>query len=152
MKRTIGAIFALVVLAGMLVLAIISKNRVPAVHASPGCTVATLTGNYGFVSINSFFSRTSTSRFLPSGDVGLITFDGGGNLSTTFTDSANGSITTFTAIPGTYTVNSDCTGSTTLTGPGFTVHIQMVIVNGGTEVLSMMTDPGSTSTFDLKKQ
>ena len=51
---------------------------------------------------------------------------------------------------GTYTVNPDCTGAATLTNLG--LHLNIVIVSGGTEILAIQTDPGPTTTVDFKKQ
>jgi|SRR5437016_801718 len=149
MKRTLGALYAVVVLATMLFLATISKHAVPAVHAQSGCAVATLRGGYGFVTLNSFFAKNPHAHFLPEADVGLITFDGAGNLSTSFTDSSNGAVAPFTDT-GTYTVNPDCAGTVTLTNLG--VHLNIVIVSGGTEIFGIQTDPGPTTTVDFKKQ
>ncbi len=151
MKRTLGAVFAVAVLATLLVLGTIPKIQVPAVHAAPGpgCTLATLTGSYGFATSSSFFSRTGTSRSLPSADVGVITFDGAGNFSISFTDSSNGVISQNITDTGTYAVNSDCTGTVTFTTG---VNFQTVIVSGGKEILAIGTDPGSTIIVDVKKQ
>ena len=141
------------VLASLLVLSIIPKLSVPAVHAQgSSCTLATLTGGYGFsaTGFNPINTKTrSSAPQPPASDVGLITFDGAGNFSTSFTDVNNGGGTPFTDT-GTYTVNSDCTGSFHL--EGLDIHLQTVIVGGGTEVLSTITDPGLIRTADYKKQ
>jgi hypothetical protein len=50
-------------------------------------------------------------------DVGTIFFDGDGNVLQTTTVSLNGTIIPSRTATGTYTVNSDCTGSITLTLP-----------------------------------
>jgi len=150
-KRILSVLFALVVSAILVVVMTTSKSNygVPAVHAQAGCTAATLTGSYGFVTLNSFFAKNPHAHFLPEADVGLITFGGAGNSSISFTDSSNGAIAQFTDT-GTYTVNPDCTASATLTGLG--VHLNIVIVSGGTEILGIQTDPGPTTTVDFKKQ
>src|SRR5438309_10487937 len=102
MKRIFAALSTLAVLASMLVLTTFSKHGVPAAHAQVGCTAASLSGNYGFVTLNSFFAKNPHAHFLPEADVGLITFDGAGNSSTSFIDSSNGAISPFTDT-GTYT-------------------------------------------------
>jgi len=78
-------------------------------------------------------------------------FDGQGNSTAIYTASFNGSVsTTSTPDIGTYTVNSDCTGTTTDTTAG--IHFNFEIAGGGAEILAIQTDPGNTATFDAKKQ
>jgi hypothetical protein len=122
------------------------------VDAQSSCTLATLTGTYGFsaTGYNPINTKTrSSAPQSPASEVGLVTFDGAGNFSTSFIDVTNGGGTSFTDT-GTYTVNSDCTGSFHL--EGLDIHLQGVIVGGGTEVLATVTDPGLIRTDDLKKQ
>jgi hypothetical protein len=94
----------------------------------------------------------SPNDYLCNAAVGVLTFDGAGNLpSITFTDVSNGDASS-TSVPdtGTYTVNSDCTG--TLTDVGGGIHFNIVTVGGGAEVFAIETDEGFTATFDAKKQ
>jgi hypothetical protein len=60
------------------------------------------------------------------------------------------SFLTATPDTGTYTVNSDCTGTTT--DATIDVHFNIVTVGGGAEVFGIETDEGFTATFDAKKQ
>ena len=58
-------------------------------------------------------------------------------------ESLNGNVSqgTFT---GTYTVNSDCTGTYTVQNPmGLTVHAFFVIADGGNELRIVITNPGT---------
>ena len=122
------------------------------VHAQSSCALATLNGVYGFsaTGFNPINTKTrSSAPQPPASDVGLVSFDGVGNFSTSFTDVTNGGSTAFTDA-GTYTVNSDCTGSFHL--QGLDVHVQVVIVGSGTEVLGTVIDPGLIRTADYKKQ
>ena len=147
-------LFAGSFLAGLLVLSVVLKVHVPTVHAQSGCTLAALTGDYGFSGIgtNGFGTprARSSAPSLPASTLGLFHFDGAGNLSTSFVDVESLGPSQFTDT-GTYTVNSDCTGSFHLQDLNF--HSQMVIVGGGTEVLATVTDfPGLVRTLDFKKQ
>jgi len=70
--------------------------------------------------------------------VGLIMYDGKGNLVNPFTLSVNGNISNNTAI-GTYTVNSDCTGTVTQTGGNF----NFVVAANGSQVFWIEIDPST---------
>ncbi|HEV2493395.1 MAG TPA: hypothetical protein VG204_10050 [Terriglobia bacterium] len=152
--RIASALLALVVLAALAIVTTTSKHTVRAVYASSGCTDATLSGNYAFSYSGHTSSQgpTTTTRgpVVPLAAVGLFAFDGAGNLSASFSVSSNGTIATGQTDSGTYSVNSDCTGSVSLTTSGFTGSI--AIAGGGSEVLGMDTRATYTSTFDLKKQ
>ena len=86
---------------------------------------------------------------VPVAAVGVITFDGAGSFSDTYTIVFNGKLST-ASDTGTYTVNSACIG--TFTDTTINVHYNIVTVGGGTEVFGIQTDPGFTDTFDAKKQ
>jgi hypothetical protein len=79
------------------------------------CSNATLTGSYAF-NHHGFGTRNSkTGNEVPFANVGVVTFDGAGNLSLTTTLVFNGSGGEFFGpVTGTYTVNSDCTGTVTI--------------------------------------
>jgi len=86
-----------------------------------GCSVSNLTGLYGFVlnptSLQTETSSTTTSA--PSAVIGYLDFDGAGHIValSSMTPSPIGSNpTTFTALhyTGTYSVNSDCSGTMTI--------------------------------------
>jgi hypothetical protein len=81
--------------------------------------------------------------------VGVLTFDGTGSFTDTHTLSVNGVIFRGLQRPGTYTVNSDCTGSM-LNDHG--IKFDIVVVGGGTEIFGIVTNPSFTATFDAKKQ
>lgn len=148
MKRIVSALLALAVLAALVVVTTTSKHAVPAVYAQSGCRVANLHGHYAFSQpgwVNSGGNQ------LPFFNVGVAAFDGTGTLtSVSFTDIFNGAVSTETD-GGTYTVNSDCTGSMSITtGPGAGVTFNIVII-GGEELFGINTSEGFTSSFDAKK-
>jgi hypothetical protein len=145
MKRILSVLLTLAAAAAL----------VPAVHAQ--CTNATLTGNYAF-SQTGFISNAQKGNPLPAANVGVSTFDGAGNVSATYTDMSPGKPGGYgTPIQGTgsgtYTVNSDCTGSASFTsGDAAGITLNMVIISGGTEVFSINTTPLVILTADFKKQ
>ncbi len=116
MKRTLTALLTTAVFAVVVMLAPNTKQgttSLPIVHAQSGCSVATLTGNYG-VRWQGFDILKGTAHEVPWAGVGVLTFDGAGNVSISFTQSLNGTISTGLTGVGTYTMNSDCTVSTSL--------------------------------------
>ena len=133
MKRSIIALFAL----ATLVLA------ASAAYAESGCTNATLKGNYGL-------NLNGTTAGFPTAAVGVVTSDGEGNFSITYTISENGVVTTRAHASGIYTVNPDCTGSVTdLTN---NLHYTLVVLRHGAEGFIINTDSGNVYLGSFKKQ
>ena len=74
----------------------------------------------------------------PLAVVGWLTYDGKGNVvKGSMTASVNGKISTFT-VSGPYTVNSDCTGSTNLSGSNY----YFIVTPDGSTVNWIASDPG----------
>ena len=124
-------------------LAVLALSIAPtAKAANKGCSNASLTGTFAF--------RGTGSHTLPDGlhllDVVFVqTFDGNGALTSAGLQSDNGKILQLTQT-GTYTVNSDCTGTETVKlSLGFTVHFFFVIVDSGNELTVISTDPNNLS-------
>ena len=145
-RTTVKRIFSL-----LFVLAVVVTTTSP-VYAQ--CSNATLTGSYGFRQ-QGFGLRNSKpaklGNMIPFATVGVVTFDGAGNASFTLTQVYNSSGGDFfEAIPGTYTVNSDCTG--TIAIEDFGLHFYMVTVGGGAELFAIQTETGTTNIVDAKKQ
>jgi hypothetical protein len=143
-RTTVKRIFSL-----LFVLAVVVTTR-STVYAQ--CSNATLTGSYGFKQ-DGFGTRNGKAGgpAVPFASVGAVTFDGAGNASFTVTQVFNSSGGEFfEAIPGTYTVNSDCTG--TITIEDFGLHFYFVTVGGGAEFFAIQTDIGTTNTVHGKKQ
>ena len=150
------AIGTLVAVAALIALrATFPGGTLPKVHAQEEapqvCSDATLNGRYGMT-----FSGFSTNgavpapinAFIPVAGGGVVTFDGNGNFSVSETVSLGGQILSLN-LPGTYTVNSDCTGSQT-TASG--VHLKTVIVRNGREILAVNADPGRVAVNNFVKQ
>lgn len=154
MKRIVSAFLALAVSATLVFVVTGWKHGVTAVHAQGGCSVATLNGNYGFTSSGfTTPNKSVTGSEDPFAIVGGGNFDGAGNMSVTYTLAVRGVSSQGLTTSGTYTVNSDCTGTATFTaGAAAGITENMVIVSGGAEVFQIVTTPSFTETFDVKKE
>ena len=106
-----------------------------------GCTNATLRGTYAYTSTGSAVAPPQIAG--PAAEVGTQTFNGGGSTTVNATLSSNGNFVQFNNITGTYTVNSDCTGTFALQlAPNFTLHVFFVIDSGGDGFQAIETEPG----------
>jgi len=150
-ERIVSALLALAASATLVFVVTSWKLGATAVHAQDGCSVATLTGNYGVILTGPSAPGHSVKgrNNVPNAAVGVITFDGAGNFSDTYTIVTNGVASPASDV-GTYTVNPDCSG--TFTDTTINVHANLSIVGGGSEVFGIITEPGFTVTFDVKKQ
>ena len=128
---TLGAIFTLF-LAGS------------ALNAEPICTQATMTGTYVSSGGGTMGANNSGTASSATVSIGKVTYDGRGNGQATFTQSVAGVISRGTA-PGTYMVNSDCTGSKNFGGAGG-VNYDFVITADGREIVWIITNAESVVT------
>ena len=135
------------------------SGTLPKVHAqveaTEGCSLKTLEGGYS-ISFSGFATNPTLPRptfpapitaFVPIAGVGLITFDGDGNLSDVGSTSLGGFIAPLD-VPGTYTVNPDCTGSFTT----IRAHLNFVIVSHGREIRALNVDQGGVVLDNFVKQ
>ncbi len=130
------------------------STALPVVHAQSGCTNANLNASYAF-KFTGFSAphKSVVEPEVPTAVVGVIPFDGAGNVSYKLTLVVNGSLFPIQTGTGTYTVNSDCTGSVAFTtGDLIGINFNIVIIGGGTELFGILTNSGLTQTFDAKKQ
>jgi hypothetical protein len=155
MKRIAGVFLAMAVFAALAFVTTTWRQEVRPVYAQSGCSLANLTGNYAF-SHPGFTSKNLRGNPLPAAAVGVFTFNGAGSFSATYTDMSPGKPT---YIPvqgggaGSYTVNSDCTGSAGFTsGDAAGLTYNLVIIGGGTEVFGINTTPFLIAAVDFKKQ
>jgi hypothetical protein len=98
------------------------------------CTLATLTGVYGF-------QRNGTTSAGPLLAIGTATYDGQGNFVASQITDRNGTFGAPTNQSGTYAVNPDCTATASDTTR--TVFSTMVIVNDADEVLGISMTAGN---------
>ena len=123
-----------------------TEGTLPKVHDQEeflhACSAATLNGTYA-LTFSGFTTRApvpaAINNFTPVAGGGLVTFDGHGNISAAETVSIGGLITPVN-VPGTYTVNSDCTG-TFITTPN--AQLNLVILRNGKEIQAVNTVPGN---------
>jgi len=155
MKRIVGGFLVVAVSAALLVLCPTSKHGVPVVHAQSGCSVASLSGNYGFIQPAgvTHSGKKGKGANVPWQFIGVATFDGAGDISAAYSGSLNGQVFTNQTTAGTYTVNSDCTGSVSYTSGGAAGSTyNFVIADGGNEIFAVDTGTGDTASVILKKQ
>jgi hypothetical protein len=80
---------------------------------------------------------------VPAETVGAVTLDGEGNISGTETFTTNGVVETL-PVTGTYTENSNCTGTWQITPTGGApTHFNTVVLNSGNGLLLIQTDHGA---------
>jgi hypothetical protein len=121
-------------------------------HTCPrNCSTETLEGCYA---TNISGIVVSNAPILgPFADVGVLTFDGNGNVSRIGTTSMNGTIVQGLQFMGTYVVNPDCTGSYTLQLPGnISATSNFVIDNGGREIQIINVTNGRVLSGVARKQ
>jgi hypothetical protein len=114
------------------------------------CSNKSLRGTYGFSTQGVTLQGSSVALSMqgPFASSGFATFDGQGNFTMTSTSSFNGIIQGPVPVKGAYSVNQDCTfDAKDING----VTFRAVIVNVGTELLIMQTNPGVAISGTAKK-
>jgi len=130
----------------ILTLALAASSTLTA-HAR-ACSNSTIRGSYAYT--------IHGQVFLPDGSTLLIdglaktTFDGKGNLTELDAVAANGNVAPgWASNTGTYSVNSDCTGTVTVAnGNQPPIHLQMLVGQSGNTIHEMVIDPGFATTAD----
>lgn len=112
---------------------------------SPFCNNKLIAGNYGFTIEGAKLGGTGPTG--PQVGVAMTEFDGNGGLSQIDTVTVNGIVVadwTHTKATGTYTVNSDCTGTFTIdfTDGRPPVVANFVVVDNGGEIDTVVTSAG----------
>lgn len=156
MKPKVTGLLILLTLAALIIIDATSKRTVRTVHAQSGCSSGTLSGNYAVTQSGFEAKSHEKGNPLPFAVVGLATFDGTGNFSINYTDMSPGQ-PTYIAVQGngagTYILNSDCSGSISVTaGDAAGLTLNLEVLGGGTEVFGISTTPFVIATSDWKKQ
>jgi hypothetical protein len=121
--------------------------------ADKECSNATLKGTFADRDTGWIYVAPPPAAPVPFAGVSLDAFDGNGNLTVTGTGSVGGNVSPGTSTStGTYKVNSDCTGTYTVTGGGLTVHAFFVIDDSGNELHIVITDPGTVILCFARRQ
>ena len=145
-QATRSAKWAAVVMgAGLLILGLApsagASSTGEVLGAGTKSSLATLHGTYQFAA-DGFLVGGSTPG--PIAYAGFVTYDGKGGFTDDITLSINGVISSHFRDTATYTVNPDCTGTTSEVGG--TVHYDYFIRPDGSKLMAIETDPGSVTT------
>jgi len=123
------------------------------VFAQAGCTASNITGSYGFSAVGSGAVHPSTPG--PSFTVaiaGTYTFNADGTVNRSFTISEAGLIIS-AQDSGTYTVNSDCSGTAIFPNtPLGSETINLTIVGGGSAIHWINATQGVALAGRMEKQ
>jgi hypothetical protein len=109
------------------------------------CSEATLHGTYLFAYQG---VETKENDHVPFASAGYEVYDGKGNVNGVATTSVEGEISRNETFSGTYTVNEDCTSTSTYTDG---THFDEFIAPDGSMFTFVQTDPGFVaSAFELQ--
>jgi len=122
-----------------------------AVTAHPNeCTNQTIKGTYAFTIHGQIL--TPNGALVVDG-IAKTTFESNGNLAQVDAVAVNGSIPEGWRLGwGTFTLNSDCTGTMTInTADQPPLHLMIVVSHGGDVIRTVVTDPGFAVTSDAER-
>ena len=110
------------------------------------CTLSTLNGSYAFSAsgLVPLLQAQGSVRFQPFAEVGLVKFDGAGNVTVAGRVQTQGNIANAN-YTGTYKVDTGCTGSATFTDSSdkLTMRWEFVVVSSGSEITTLALIPKS---------
>jgi len=116
--------------------------------ATTPCSVSTLSGySYGYAAHGLVIAGNGNGYgrvggYYPFADAGQISFQADGSLSGIDNVNFGGVVTPGLPIVGTYTVNVDCTGSTTMTVGGVDQSLYFVVLQSANQVMFGATPNG----------
>jgi hypothetical protein len=134
-----------------LILVVMALGASSAVQArARECRDSTIRGTYAFTIHGQIL--TPGGPLLVDG-IAKTTFDGDGELTQVDAVAINGNIAlVWRPGTGTYTVNSDCTGTMTLISTGQpTLHLAIVVSQSGNHIHAVVTDSGFATTSDAER-
>jgi hypothetical protein len=112
------------------------------VKAQSSCSVASLSGSYTYSLNGSYFDNDNNQYGYSA--VGQFNANGSGTFSGSETTDDGATIYPNDAVTGTYTVNSDCSGSATFNlAQDEPVNVNFVITNAGKNIYIIETDDGT---------
>jgi hypothetical protein len=122
-------------------------------NAQNNCKLHNLQGAYGYTVTGTIVTNTTQAPLQPGpfAAVGRIVFDGKGGVSTVRTLSDNGTVIRNDAGTGTYTVNSDCTGSFNITVTTAVLDLDFVL-DDNNQIRAIVTNDGFVLTLVGRKQ
>jgi hypothetical protein len=122
-------------------------------HVQSSIAVAQGTATCTNLGVKRAYSFEATGTVIGVGQVavgGRLTLNGTGSIIGTETLSLDGVIHSSVPVSGTYQINSDCTGSATITPKGLTpTNLSLLVVNADKEIMAIETDSNTivTGTF-----
>jgi hypothetical protein len=133
----------------------VSSGTLRLMAAAP-CSAGILNGNsYGYSSHGLVAGNGNgfprVGGFVPFADAGQISFQADGSVSGVDNANFGGVVMPGQAIAGTYSVNSDCTGTTTMTIAGVDNSWHFVILQGADQIISIATPSGMVWAGTLTK-
>jgi hypothetical protein len=134
-----------------LILVVVALAASSAVQArARECTSSTIKGTYAFTVHGQIL--TPNGPVLIDG-ITKTTFDGDGELTQLSAVAINGNIPlVWSPSTGTYTVNSDCTGTMTLISTVQPpLHFAILISQSGNHIHTVVTEPGFAATSDAER-
>jgi hypothetical protein len=124
-----------------------------AASAGPGaCSNQTLKGTYAFTIHGQIFPPDNAPPLVVDG-IAKTTFDGNGNLKQVDAVAVNGDLAVvWRQGTGTYSLNSDCTGTMTLDNASQPIlHLAILVSHGGDLIHTVVTNPGFAVTSDAER-
>jgi hypothetical protein len=124
-------------------------------HVQSAFAVAKGTATCTDLGLKHTYSLEATGIVIGVGQVateGQLVLNGTGSITGTATLSLNGAITSSAKVTGAYQVNSDCTGTVSITPQGLpAMNFNGVVVNGGKELVLIETDNNTIVTGILQQ-
>jgi hypothetical protein len=126
--------------------------------AATPCSAAVLNGSsygyasHGVVGVGSGNSFPRLGGFVPFADAGQISFGADGSVSGIDNQNFGGVVMPGLPITGTYSVNADCTGTTTMTDAGVDSSWHFVILRGADQIIFIATPSGYVWAGTLTKE
>ena len=120
------------------------------------CSVASLHGTYAIHAQGTIVGQLPPpfpAPPFPFGEAGILKLDGAGLVLSGSKSTVNlGGVVLQPTTTGSYTVNSDCTGTITIQSSlGFVLHDSIVVTDRGRRTVEVQTDPFTVITRTLEK-
>jgi len=131
----------------LLLTLVLAASSTLTAHAS-SCSDSTIRGTYAFTLHGTIFLPDGTTLLVDG--IAKQTYDGKGNMTQVDAVATNGVLTPgWRSGTGTYSVDSDCTGTLTIFVPGLPdLHLQFIVAQSGNTIHQVVTDPGIATTAE----
>jgi len=114
--------------------------KIPVARAQNACSVTSLQGTYG-LAVDGYFYDTNGFQGVYA-SAGVAVADGAGGITGTQTLNLDGTPARGVKFTGTYTINTDCSGTIMLKdSTGTSTNMDIVVTNGGKDVVLVDYDP-----------